>query len=38
MCKKLISINDLSAGTNKYQILHNISFDINEGEILCLLG
>ena len=28
MCKKLISINDLSAGTNKYQILHNISFDI----------
>lgn len=38
MCKKLISINDLSAGTNKYQILHNISFDINEGEIVCLLG
>lgn len=38
MCKKLISINDLSAGTSKYQILHNISFDINEGEIVCLLG
>lgn len=38
MCKKLISINDLSAGTSKYQILHNISFDIIECEIVCLLG
>ncbi len=38
MNKKLISINKLSAGTKNHQILHDISFDINEGEIVCLLG
>ncbi len=38
MCEKLISINNLSAGTKNYQILHNISFDINACEIVCLLG
>ena len=38
MCEKLISINKLSAGTKNYQILHNISFDINACEIVCLLG
>lgn len=38
MSEKLISINNLSAGTANHQILHNISFDINECEIVCLLG
>lgn len=38
MSEKLISINNLSAGTKNNQILYNISFDINEGEIVCLLG
>lgn len=38
MCEKLISINNLSAGTENHQILHNISFDIKSGEIICLLG
>ena len=38
MNKKLISINKLSAGTKNHQILHDISFDINECEIVCLLG
>lgn len=38
MSEKLISINNLSAGTKKNQILYNISFDINECEIVCLLG
>lgn len=38
MKEKLISIENLSAGTKYKQILNNISFDIYAGEILCLLG
>ena len=38
MKEKLVSINNLSAGTKYKQILNNISFDIYAGEILCLLG
>ena len=38
MSEKIISINNLSAGTKNNQILYNISFDIHECEIVCLLG
>ncbi len=38
MSEKLISVENLSAGTKHNQILYNISFDIFAGEILCLLG
>lgn len=38
MSEKLISVENLSAGTKHNQILYNISFDIYAGEILCLLG
>lgn len=38
MSEKLISVENLSAGTKYHQILKNISFDIYAGEVLCLLG
>ena len=38
MNEKLISVNNLSAGTHSRQILYNISFDLYAGEILCILG
>lgn len=38
MSEKLISVENLSAGTKYHQILNNISFDIYAGEIVCLLG
>ncbi|MFD1899415.1 ATP-binding cassette domain-containing protein [Enterococcus termitis] len=34
----LIEVKHLSKSYQKKQVIHDISFSINEGEILCLLG
>ena len=36
--KKILCLNDISISFSKKNILHDISFDINEGEIISLLG
>jgi ABC-type branched-subunit amino acid transport system ATPase component len=34
----VLSISDLSAGYGKLTIIHNVSMDVRDGEIVCLVG
>lgn len=36
--EKLLEVNDLTKSFDKKCVVNHIDFDINEGEILCLLG
>lgn len=38
MKKTILSVRDLEKFYSNYKILHNVSFDVGEGEILALLG